>query len=238
MDINKHRQELMKISLNEYPYGTMIYFIIKSELVDDIIKKIKNGKIKSKYFKISNNGYITTDENFINTFYEFIDFFEKAFPPLYYKIRYIIILLDEKVPSFLLKDYYYEDYKITYFINEFKKLCIENFYENIKIIYNDFQSFWKKKKITRRMNLKNDENINKLFQLLQEMVWCNYRASQQDLSLLFTSYRIYVKDYGSNKIKPSKKEEISKDNYISSYETLINNYNNNIESIAKILYKN
>lgn len=240
MSINEKKEELKSLSLKEYPNGCMLYYLLDKGMIDHIVLKLKNNKVKSKYFVLSNKGYLTSEENFINTFMEFIDFFDSSFPTLKNKIIYISDVLEEKVPNFMINSYYFGDYDyIKYFDYNMKKICVENFYNNIKVVYDEHKDFFKSHGISNKMSLISRKNVDRLFELLQEFVWCCYNLNYiRPLDYLFIYYNQYVKEYGTTGMSIVDKEKKAKEDFVIYYDELINNYIRNIEKLKAFLNKN
>ena len=238
MDLLDRKNKLKEIALNNNYNGAMIYRLIDSDLIDNIIKKLGNRKVKSSMFKLSEKGYLTSEENFINTLSEFIDFFCYSFPTLQRKGLYVLKLLDEIVPSFLISNYYCGDYThIKYFNYNMKKLCVLNFYSNIKVVYNEYSDFFIDKGISTKMIL-TSKNIDRLFKLLQEFVLTNCKFNDKidrPMDCLFECFELYIDNkymVVNDDTKAKAKEE-----YIIYYDELISNYNKKIDAVKKLLNK-
>ena len=236
MDLCDRKNLIKESALHNNYNGAMIYRLIDSDLIDNIIKKLGNRKIRSSIFKLSEKGYLTSEENFINTLSEFIDFFSYSFPTLQRKELFILNLLDEVVPPFLMSSYYCGDYMhVKYFNYNMKKLCVTNFYNGIKVVYDEYRDFFIDKNISTKIILTN-KNIDNLFKLLQEFVLANCKFSDKidrPMNCLFTDFKIYISDKYTAITAATKAR--AKEDYIIYYDELISRYNQSIDEVRKLL---
>lgn len=233
MDLKQRKELLKELSLHSKSNGAIIYQLIKDGVLDCVINTIDDRK--TKIFKsVIKKGYLTGNEQFIDILSEFIYNFEKWFAPLCNKKTYIGLILDYKVPKFLLcKNYWGNNDFIPYYQFNMKKIIVENMYDNIKFVYDEYQEFFKSIGISNRMSLKNSKSLNILFKFMQELVWCNY--DEYALFYVFDNYKHIIEDAPINGKTPEEIKTIIWNSYDVQWDILIKNYLDSVDNIRKIL---
>lgn len=232
MNLNIRKEELKKIALSEKSNGSVVYQLINDGVLDLVIKKIDDRKTKTIVTSIVKKGYLTGNEQFIDVLCEFIHNFERWFAPLPNKKSYIGLILDYKAPKFLLcKNYWGNNDFIPYYQFNMKKVVVENMYDNIKFIYNEYKDFFKSVGISDRLSLKNSKSLNILFKFMQELVWCNYK--EYALFYVFDNYKNVIKENVSNERTIEEIEKNILNSFNIQWDTLISNYQEKINLVKK-----
>lgn len=237
MTLNKRKEELKQLALNNYSNGGQIYRIINNGYLDHIIINITEDKTITNSTAIVKKGYLTGNEQFIDLFSELIHWFDTCFITLQHKEWHIHNILENNNPKFLLCKKYWGDNKhIPYYKKNMTKLFVKNFYHNIKYIYNDFKDFFSEINIDEKMSLDNNKDLDILFNFLNEIIWCNYKHSQFSFDYIFSNYKYRIKDF-KNKYKTSSIMAETKiyENYLIHWSTLITGYRKNINTVKKII---
>lgn len=239
MNFEERKVELKTIALKHKGAGSLAYQLIDDFALDEAIKKITDIKTKTNINSIIKKGYLTGNEQFVNILCEFIYYFEMQFAIVgKYSFIHLANMLEKKEPKFLLcKNYWGNNDFIDYYTFNMKKLFVENFYSNIKFLWRniEIQSFFRSHKITNLLTLKTSKNIDKLFKILLDFVWCC--KGDYCSIFLFSNYNIILEH--NKKDYPEKTtEEITTsiyNFYSTQYEILIKNYNDNIQIVRKYL---
>lgn len=125
----------------------------------------------SGYFdNISSVSLFTIVDNVDNL----IGFFNISFPCLINKDKYFNIIIDDV--DFLLFNICNNKTVI------YKKIIIKNFIENKNILENEYGYLFSRI----------DNNIDELFELMKDIVWCNY--NQYELIYVFSNYKSFIND--------------------------------------------
>lgn len=201
--MNMKEKKFLLIKDNSYKYinDFYIYNLINDGFLDNNIKKIGNRK-ELIIFKNSL-------DNFISFYYSYFSFLKKA--DFYLKI--------------LIKNILNIDYDYLYY----KKICIGNFYSNIKYVYNYNKSFFVNIGITRKMSLKDKNDIEKIFDLMLNMIKANKDKVQ--LYYIFEKYDVILKEKNENNhfsFKNNKKTVYY--SICDNWDYLITNYCNNLKN--------
>lgn len=198
MNMKEKRFLLIKDNSYKYINDLYIYNLINDGFLDNNIKKIGNRK-ELIIFKNSL-------DKFISFYYSYFSFLKKS--DFYLKI--------------LIKNILNINYDNLYY----KKICIENFYSNIKYVYNYNKSFFANIGITKKMSLNDKNNIEKIFDLMLNMTKANKNKVQ--LYYIFEKYDVILKEKNENNhfsFKNNKKTVYY--SICDNWDYLITNYCNN-----------
>ena len=236
INLTKQKQQLKKIALNNYSNGAEMYRLINEGYLDHIIANITEEKTYTNSTAIVKKGYLTGNEQFIDILAEFLHWFEEYFIVLQHKEWYIANLIEKTTPSFLLcKKYWGDNQYIPYYKKNMTKIFVKNFYDNIKFIYDEFEDFFIKSNITKNMSLNKNEDIDKLLELMSELIWCSFRHNQHSFDCIFANYKYRIMDLkNKSKNMKSRAEQIIYKNYIIHWGIIIENYNKYIDIIKPI----
>lgn len=235
----KRKEELLELSLKRTEYnGGRMYGIIKSGDIDKIIDKINDEITPAMKSSFCRKGYLTANEQFLDVLSNFIYYVDSNLNPLTHKDLHIRNMLNYFVPEFLIcKKYWGDNNFIPYFQHNMKYTMVFNMYENIKFIYDSFDvKMWNKLKITKAMDLNNEDDLNILFRFLQIMVWSN--ADDFSVLYLFEHYAILLKSLPSKKrTKAGILEHIGRIHmqYVTQFEMLFRDYFKKRKLIEKLL---
>ena len=214
----KKEKKIKKIVFNSdfSSNDTLIYKFLVNHTLDDVIKNITHEKTKCIKNTISNctkKGYLTCYEQFLD------------------------ILKNKKENEFLLsKKYWGDNNNICYFMSSIKRYVVYNFYDNLCILSKNntiIELFLKNMKLDiYKMDLSNDNDVGRLYELLRELALCN--ANEWNMLFLFSSIRDSIK-----KIEYEENSDYIKvaiiENYIIQYTICIKNYNKKIKAIKLLL---
>ena len=113
----KEKETLKSLALNKLKNGALIYQLLESEELDNIIKKV-NQKNR---------------ERFLDNLTNFIDYFNYVFAPLNYKEACIALVLNHEA-NFLLSKKKWNIKNLKYYIKEYKKTILKAFLENMQFL--------------------------------------------------------------------------------------------------------
>lgn len=217
MSLAKRKDILKNKAINNFYNGPTLYKIINSGFINHIVKEINDKKTIPNVKSLVDHD-LNGNEQFLMIFNEFIHFIKKSFPTLNNLEINIRNILEDKVPEVLLCKYYWGDNNnIPYFNYRFKKLIVENFYNNA-IYISKKDSLAELNNIIKGLDLNSEDDVNYLFNFLIKIVWCNY-DNQSNLTFLFRNYKSYIKDLNSG-----NNEESVYEHYCIQYKLLLDSY--------------
>ena len=229
--LEERKEIICKLALEQYDIGALIYKYVKEGSLDHIISKITDVKTKTIKTSFVPKGYLTGEEQFVDVLCQFITRFNHYFAPIEHKGMVIQEILASQVPKFLLcKNYVGDNNFIPYYQFNMKQCIVNNFYNNIKAIYDTYSEFFKYFGITKNMSLKNEKTVDLLFDLLHEMVWCNY--DEYGIFNLFSDYETMIKENDNEEYK-----DALLGNSLLHWNILIKNYVDRVKSVRVILDK-
>lgn len=237
MTLNDRKTKLKKIAIDNYSIGTSIYILISKNNLDHIINKITDEKTYTNTRSIIKKGYLTGNEQFIDVLSETISYFNSHFLPLEHKELHFASAVENYIPKFLLCKKYWGDNKfIPYYTKNMQKLFVKNFYNNIKYIYTDFEIFFKSINITKKMSLNRTHDLNKIFNFLEELIWCNCKYNQFSMYYIFSDYKSHLKERRKQVAKKGlNANDIVYKDYCMHWHSLIREYKKNIECVKKFM---
>lgn len=237
MTLDERKNEIKNIALNNYSNGAAIYILVNKNYLDHIINKINDDKTYTNTTSIVKKGYLTGNEQFVDILNETLLYFDSHFLPLEDKELHFANILEKSIPKFLLcKKYWGNNSYIPYYTNNIQKLLVKNFYNNIKYIYNNFEDFFKTINITPKMSLNNSDDLGKLFEFLEELVWCNCKYQQFSLYYIFSNHKFHLEDVKNNyEIKNVDIKNIIFKDYVLHWEILIKQYKKNISYVKNFI---
>ena len=108
----------------------------------------------------------------------------------------------KKENEFLLSKKYWDDNNnMCYFMSSIKRYVVYNFYDNLCILSKNntkIELFLKNKKLDiYKIDLSNDNDVDRLYKLLRELVLCN--ANEWNMLFLFSSIRDSIKKINTKK---------------------------------------
>lgn len=233
--MEKRKKEIMELALNGGETGAIIINLINDGELDHIIAKISDKKTKTFKNDITPKGYLNGNEQFYDVLREFVGTFLSEFAPLTHKSIHIANVLRNVEPKFLLcKNYWGDNNFIDYYRFNIRQLLVTNFYNNLMLLYREgkINRFCNYLKIKPRLSLKKEEDVNYLYDLLKEMVWCSYNDYSN--YVLFDDYNNYV-EACSLKCKADK-DDIEKslfNHYEMHLGNIIDNYYERISSVKE-----
>ncbi len=226
VNLEERRKKISELVLKNSDLGAYVYEYISDGSLDHILVKISDDITISN---VDSNNILTGEEQFVDVLCFFVLRFNYYFAPLQHKGAMISDVLSSQVPAFLLCKNYLGDNKfIDFYKFNFKQCVVNNFYYNIKLIYNNFEPFFKKSGITDNMNLAKENDVNSLFDLMRDLVWCNY-----DQYVIFNLFRSIEEIIKTNKKENFKYAYLN--NTVMQWELLIDNYNLRIDAVRAIL---
>lgn len=234
-NLEKRKQDLQETALNmEYcSNGGIIYQIIKDGSLDKVISKLDNERVDLESTSIVKKGYYTADEQFIDLMNNFIHVFNRDFAIMGSGVKFLIEeLLKNETPEFLLsKSYWGDNDNIAYFRSQIYQFVIYGFYNNINTLYDRYEYFFKKHGIKKNMNFQKQKVVEKLYQFLKDLCWCNYDT--YGVYFLFIDINVY------NQGMKEQYKNITEDNMFEHYYThwdwMIEKYNKRIECVKNFL---
>ena len=219
MELTEKKKEIMELSLNTRSNGVFIYKLLDSGCLDNALSMLTNENIVKTNAVLSVKEYFNANEQFIDLLSEFIHFFEKNFAALCNKEVYIELILKDKAPEFLLsKKYWGNNNYIDYYKYNMKKIIVENTLKIIRFI-SDNKEF--KKLNIYNLDINNENDVDRLFEFIKNVVWCNY----DEYSLLYV-FLIENEENITSDIK---------DFYDNNWKKLMSNYNKKIRYVRKIV---
>lgn len=142
-----------------------IYKLLSSEVLHNLVKKIKRGNVKFISNLLYEKGCITAEENFILILDKYIGYVRDNY--LISHVELILILeetLKNKYSKCLLsKKSFYEHY--DYYMYNFKLMFLYNFINNVKYLSDldrDYQSIQKANKYINTNEIKNIKYLNEI----------------------------------------------------------------------------
>ena len=147
-------------------------------------------------------------DNFISFYYSYFSFLKKA--DLYLKI--------------LIRNIVTIDYDDLYNM----KICIINFYSNIKYIYNSNKEFFVNAGITKKMSLFDKSDVKKLFDLMLKIVSANKDKVQ--LYYIFEKYDVILHERLENIFMTFNNKKAIYYSICDNWDYLITNYCNNLKN--------
>lgn len=237
-----NKQEELKeeiLNSNNIKYNYLILKLLNENIINELTNKITNTKTKINVTSLQKKEYLTGNEQFLMLLSNTIYFFKEEFYFLNNNTDFIIniLLQDKKNTKYLLsKKYIGNNINMPFFTYSMKKLIVNNFYINLKIITNKsniIKKFIKDNKINAKKNLtKQKKEIDIIYETLIKLSMCNAKFSNN--TLLFENINNYTKKteslYKNNNIK-----KMIENFYIKEYEIMINNYYNKIDIINSLI---
>lgn len=204
-----------------------------------ILPPKKTKCIKNTISNCTKKGYLTCYEQFLDILNNTIARIKHNFYFLGNNDNLVIsfILENKKENDFLLsKKYWGDNNNMCYFMSSIKRYVVYNFYDNLCILSKNntkIELFLKNKKLDiYEMDLSNDDDVDRLYELLRELALCN--ANEWNMLFLFSSIRDSI-----NKIEYEENSDYVKlsiiENYIIQYTICIKNYNKKIKAIKLLL---
>ena len=200
MNMKEKRFLLIKDNSYNYINDIYIYDLINNGFLDNNIKKISNKKELIEFKKAL--------DNFISFYYSYFSFLKKA--DLYLKI--------------LIRNIVTIDYDDLYNM----KICIINFYSNIKYIYNSNKEFFVNAGITKKMSLFDKSDVKKLFDLMLKIVSANKDKVQ--LYYIFEKYDVILHERLENIFMTFNNKKAIYYSICDNWDYLITNYCNNLKN--------
>lgn len=237
MNLNERKKDLLKVLEKKEGVSGILYGLIVSNKLDNIICNIDDKKTKCPKSSFCEKGYLTGSEQFIDILENFIGFYERELSPLISKSFNLELALENVETKFLLSKKYRGDGNNTdYFIFNFKKLLVENMYKNINAIRycEEFSVFFDSVGIVENMDINDAIDVNRLFLFLKEMIWSNHNEIMSPTFLL-ENYKNYIKNNSINNVNDDEIMDKVISNYCMHFSILINNYEKNIIYIKNLL---
>lgn len=222
MDLSCKKKEILEIINSKNCINACMSGLILNGVIDHIISEINDDIIVCPLSSLAKDGIMTGNEQFVDILENFIGFYERELAPLLFKDLTLELILKNKIPEFLLSKKFRPDFNNgNYFILNFKKIIVENFYSNIIMVRSDkiLKIFFDKLDINDSLNLNSEKDVNKLFLLLKEFIWCNYDEIMS-MTYIFNDYK--------------NLSEYDKYKYNIHYLILIKNYEEKILYAKKI----
>lgn len=218
MELNEKKKILEQLALISKYNGCYVYILINRNFLDHIIEELL----------LEND--LNKDKKFVNALCELSYYFENSFPSLCNSEIYLSLLLEYKIPRFLLSHRELDSSRFSHkYDYDMKKLFVENMYENIKFIYKDYEDFFKKLNIRSNMSLRVKGNVDILFRFMVDLVWCNY--NEYSLLYIFQNYKVSI--YELNQTK----SDFVWNHYFNGWNKLIYNYTKKIDAVLQITNK-
>lgn len=236
LNLVERKEEIKKIAVREKSNGGFIYQMIERGNLDHLIEKITDKRTKTFYCSFTPKGYLSGTEQFVDVLCEFIHYFDSSFAPLTYKYVFLSALFEKRSPEFLLcKKYWGNNKYIQYYQYNIRKFLVENMYDNIKFIYSDcgVKSFFNSLGINDKLSLKREKDVDKLFNFMKEIVWCNY--NEYSLSSVFYNYKTLIETYKKHDGASSDIINYVWNNVELHWSMMISNYKSKINSVKEIL---
>lgn len=193
-------------------FRDIILYLFNHGALDKHIWYLQDVPIKIFKNRNTKDNYISSIKNYLYVVDNFIDFILNNYTlgSNYKEIIANCILCDNN-KAFLLRDYYYNSSYTDYYMLNFKLITIYNFINNAIILEKDIKDELKNIGINlKRVNLNNKEDINMVFELLNELTFIN--KSKYGLIAFYS--KLDLKIY---------------ENYALQYSMLINNYLRHID---------
>lgn len=198
-----------------YFSGSEIYRLLKYDTLKEMIFKIKKGNIKLSSTLLFGKKEITAEEQFVYILNRYITFVKDNF---FIGTNEVIIIIEETIKSKYSKVLYskkefnkLENHK--YYYNSFKRMFLEQVFNNFKKLFNEYNNepFFKK---LSSLSLDNDEDLEQIFLTFKEII--NFR--HKDLYYFFenTNNNTYGKDLYIIKWKSLINDYIKSDYYVNS----------------------
>lgn len=234
MNLNIKKDNLKKICMeNDYGFGGLIYKLINDNSLDNTIKYLDDKTVPR--VRLDD---LTGEEQFIEILENFISYFIKEFSILGNHLPLCLNnCVDEKKIKFLLsKKYWGNNENGDYYIYEIKKLIIENFYQKVKLLYNDseLKKFFNKSGINDKMSLNNKNHVEKIYIFLKDLVWSSHGSYH--CIYLFMDCKLRMKYISKPKgITLNKIKEIVFKECISQFDSIIYDFEKNNKSFHKYM---
>lgn len=183
-----NKKKLKKICYNSsFTRSDYIYKLIDSGILNEQISKIKYAKIQTSMYQTFPNGKTDTYSLFLLNLDKFLMFLDFNFI-INTTEKFVILqnILNNKNANIFLSTEDINDKRNWYIIN-YKKLIIENFYDTLINLYNTNKQV--KKNLDKIINinfftLEKDDDINKIFDFLKDLINC----SRENIRYLFFNY--------------------------------------------------
>lgn len=153
----------------------LILDLLNNDKLNNYIIGLTHKKIYIEGPTIIKDGYLTEYEQFIYVLDNFISHFINIFNniDLVYKVIPTVIS-DNKEKVLLSKRNYYDSSNIKYYNNEFNKIIISNFYNNILTYREELNNHLLAVDIDLdKINFEKSNDINKILFLLEELYFVN-----------------------------------------------------------------
>ena len=178
----------------------LILDLLNNDKLNNYIIELTHKKIYIEGPTIIKDGYLTEYEQFIYVLDNFISHFINIFNniDLVYKVIPTVIS-DNKEKVLLSKRNYYDSSNIKYYNNEFNKIIISNFYNNILTYREELNNHLLAVDIDLdKINFEKSNDINKILFLLEELYFVN--RNRYGIIALFEvtnseSYNIFLNYY-------------------------------------------
>ena len=234
MSENK-REVLEKIILeSKYPYSMLVYKLVHSNLLKSTIKKIDNIDVPCN---VNPNEITSANEQFLQLLDRFITYFNDSFYFLHTYTHLCIKLIIETnykdMEKYLLSKHYLGDNDyIPFFNNSIYRMMVANFIRSINISSKLRKLFIQEKIAIKNINDYSLEEIFKINDLLENIVFANARDSFNTIYLFDDiSKCIY------NRVKQMKKKKLDKTKILSLEESLNLFYSMKIDSLIEEYFK-
>ena len=228
-DIYDSRNLLGHLALSYCSNGGVIYKLIDEGMIDHLINKIGEEETIPNVKSLIKKD-LTANEQFLMLLDQTISYIELHLPVLCDMWVNLGNMLEGNYPEYLLSKKYWGDNKnIEYFDFGIKSLLVTNFYKNIKKIYKFHRKMFNSAGITSRMSLEDTIDVDKLFNFLVRLIWCNYDR-QYNIKSLFVNSDLYAADY-----QTSQRDILTRNYLNSNYDLLEYNYESRIKTVNKLL---
>lgn len=238
------RKNIFKTLLEEKSYinDTIILKLLKRDSLDKLIMKLDNKDTICGCKAIVKKGYFTAEEQFLDILDHFISHLNTTFFML--ENSYTFILLEQLLKSkyckvFFLKKYWGDNNNITLYKNEFDKIIIESFINNLNYLTEQYTTtttssikniitFQNNTCIyTKKFTLSDELFVYQTLSFLRELLLCNMKVSQFTSMYLFLDIKEYIK-IKLNKVNDKMIKQKNKDNllvfYNNTWMVLYENY--------------
>lgn len=192
-----------------------IFFLIKDKTYDYkndyfICSLLIDNKLDNILVKYNSKSDLITLKKLLD---DFISFYYLYFSFLKKSDLYLIILINSI--NHINLD----------FLNS-KRICVNNFYSNIKYIFDNNGEFFLSQGISKNMSLEDDDNVNKIFELLIKLVKSNKDNIQ--LYYIFENYKVIKKEC-KMKQKSTLRNEEAYYKICDNWDVIITNYKKNLK---------
>lgn len=216
--LNTKKKKLIKVLNNSKHLNNkwLINELIRNGEIDEHIQNLNNEIILTNVSSFIKEGYLSSEEHFLCVIDHFINYFLDRFNNIELLKNVLSLSIASDIGNILMsKKYLFNNKNLKYYIYNYNLMIINNFYYNALDFKEELEELFNDINLDiDNINIKNEEQVNNLVDLLAELCLVN-----RDRHIILTFF--------------TKPEEEKRKYYIDCWELLIYNYQKNMNFIIE-----